>query len=45
VQLTGPLDGRGTLHRIELPSGLAPGTYMLIPTTKAGAFSAFRLEH
>jgi hypothetical protein len=45
VQQTGPLDGRGTLHRIELPSGLAPGTYMLIATTKAGAFSAFRLEH
>jgi hypothetical protein len=45
VQQAGPLSGRGSLHRIELPAGLAPGTYMLFATTKAGAFSAFRLEH
>jgi len=45
VQEAGPVSGQGMLHRIELPSGLASGTYMLIATTKAGAFSAFRLEH
>lgn len=41
----GPFSGRGTLHRIELPSGTASGTYMLIATTQAGGSSYFRLAH
>ena len=45
VSQAGPFYGRGILHRIDLPSASASGTYMLIATTKTGAFSAFRLEH
>ena len=41
----GPISGRGILHRIEIPSDLASGTYMLIGTTSSGGHSAYRLQH
>ncbi|MEO7081195.1 MAG: CotH kinase family protein, partial [Flavobacteriales bacterium] len=41
----GPISGRGILHRIEIPSDLASGTYMLIGTTSSGGYSAYRLQH
>ena len=41
----GPFSGPGTLHHIEMPTGLSSGSYMLIATTKTGEFSTFRMEH
>ncbi len=41
----GPFQGTGTLHRVQLPAELAPGTYVLVATMASGEFSAFRLEH
>jgi len=45
IHHAGPFSGRGKLHRVELPSGIAPGTYMLSATSRSGALTGYRIQH
>jgi subtilisin-like proprotein convertase family protein len=45
LKIAGPFIGAGEMHSMDLPASLAPGTYVMIATSRSGGFSAFRLQH